>query len=283
MKRIILATMLTMSLVIVASSCKKGNGTNEELQRQNDSLMLVNAQTKAEYDEMLQLINEVQANFDQIKGAENYLIVQQNNGGDLDKSVREKIAEDMSLISKTLKENKEKINKLTAQIKSSNNQSAQLKESVERLNRMIEERGKMISDLQEELAKRDVRIAELDDAVMVLSQMTTSQSEIINQQDIDMNKVFYAFGTSKELREQNIIEARGKNLLKKDYNKDYFTKIDLRELKTIPLGAKNAKLLTSHPDGSYALEKDENNILTLVIINPEEFWSSSKYLVIQVD
>ena len=282
MKRIMLGTMLTMSLVI-ASSCQKGNTSNEELQRQNDSLMLVNAQTKAEYDEMLQLINEVQAGFDQIKSAENYLIVQQNSGGDLDKSVRDKIAEDMTLISKTLKENKEKINKLMTQIKSSNNQSAQLKESVERLNKMIEERGKMITDLQEELAKRDVRIAELDDAVMVLSQMNTSQSEIINRQDISMNKVFYAFGTSKELREQGIIEARGKNRLTGDYNKDYFTAVDLRELKTVPLGAKKAKLLTSHPDGSYTLEKDDDGILTLVINNPEEFWSTSKYLVIQVD
>ena len=98
-----------------------------------------------------------------------------------------------------------------------------------------------------------------------------------------MNKVFYAFGTSKELREQGIIEARGKNLLKGDYNKDYFTAVDLRELKTVPLGAKKAKLLTSHPDGSYTLEKDNDGILTLVINNPEEFWSTSKYLVIQVD
>lgn len=282
MKRIMSGTMLTMLLVLV-SSCQKGNMSNEELQRQNDSLMLVNAQTKAEYDEMLQLINEVQAGFDQIKGAENYLIVQKNSGGDMDKSVRDRIAEDMTLISKTLKENKEKINRLMAQIKSSNNQSAQLKESVERLNKMIEERGKMITDLQEELAKRDVRIAELDDAVTALSQMNTSQSEIINKQDISINKVFYAFGTSKELREQNIIESRGKNLLKGDYNKDYFTEVDLRELKSIPLGAKKAKLLTAHPDGSYTLQKDENGILTLVIDNPEEFWSSSRYLVIQVD
>ena len=260
-----------MSLILV-SSCQKGNTSNEELQRQNDSLMLANAQTKAEYDEMLQLINEVQAGFDQIKGAENYLIVQQNSGGDLDKSVREKIAEDMTLISKTLKENKEKINALMARIRNSENQSAQLKESVERLDKMIEERGKMITELQEELARRDVRIAELDDAVTMIS-----------KQDASINKVFYAFGTSKELREQNIIEARGKNLLKGDYNKDYFTEVDLRELKTIPLGARKAKLLTAHPDGSYTLEKDENNVLTLVINNPEDFWSTSRYLVIQVD
>ena len=34
--------------------------------------------------------------------------------------------------------------------------------------------------------------------------------------------------------------------------------------------------------GSYALEKDDKGLLTLKITNPKEFWSVSKYLVIQV-
>ena len=34
--------------------------------------------------------------------------------------------------------------------------------------------------------------------------------------------------------------------------------------------------------GSYALEKDDKGQLTLKITNPKDFWSVSKYLVIQV-
>lgn len=40
--------------------------------------------------------------------------------------------------------------------------------------------------------------------------------------------------------------------------------------------------MTTHPNGSYAFEKDDEGLLTLKITNPQEFWSVSKYLVIQV-
>ncbi|MEG1573448.1 MAG: hypothetical protein RR293_05855 [Bacteroidales bacterium] len=284
MRKIFFSSALMAGLMLISSCQKEQVATsNDELQRQNDSLMQVNAQTKAEYDEMLQLINEVQTGFDQIKSSENYLVVQQNATGEMNKSVREKIADDMTLISKTLQSNKDKINKLQSQLKKSKNKSAQMQETINKLNAMIEERAKMISELQSELAKRDVRIAELDDAVTALSQMNTVQSEVINDQDKTMNTVYYAFGTTKELKAQNIIASRGKNLLKGDFNKSYFTKTDLRNLKSIPLGVKKAKLLTTHPEGSYTMQKDENKVITLEINNPEKFWSTSKYLVIEVD
>ena len=41
-------------------------------------------------------------------------------------------------------------------------------------------------------------------------------------------------------------------------------------------------MLTTHPVGSYALEKDSKGEVVLKIMNPKEFWSVSKYLVIQV-
>lgn len=283
MRKIFFSSALMAGLMLISSCQKTQTMSSSDLQRQNDSLMQVNAQTKAEYDEMLQLMNEVQTGFDQIKSAENYLVVQQNAAGDLNKSVRDKIADDMTLISKTLQENKDKINRLQSQLKKSKNQSAQMQETINKLNAMIEERTKMISDLQSELAKRDVRIAELDDAVTALSQMNTVQSEVISDQDKTMNTVYYAFGTAKELKAQNIIASRGKDLLKGDFNKSYFTKVDMRNLKNIPLGAKKTKVLTTHPDGSYTMQKDENKVITLVINNPENFWSTSKYLVVEVD
>ena len=74
----------------------------------------------------------------------------------------------------------------------------------------------------------------------------------------------------------------GNVLLEKDANLDYFTKADKRELKTINTYAKGAKLLTSHPDGSYTLTKDENKEYVLTITNPDKFWEHSRRLVIQV-
>jgi hypothetical protein len=48
------------------------------------------------------------------------------------------------------------------------------------------------------------------------------------------------------------------------------------------LYSKRAELLTTHPAGSYELVKDAKGQLTLKITNPTEFWSVSRYLVIQV-
>ena len=93
-------------------------------------------------------------------------------------------------------------------------------------------------------------------------------------------------GTSSELKEQKIIS---KKLLQKtkvlednDFNKDYFTQIDIRTDKEIKLYSKDAKLLTAHPEGTYELVKDDKGQLILKITNPNKFWSVSRYLVIEV-
>lgn len=89
------------------------------------------------------------------------------------------------------------------------------------------------------------------------------------------------YGTKRELREQRILQ-RGDVLKSNDFNKDYFTRIDLRVTKTIRLYSKSAKLMTSHPASSYSLDKDAQGQYTLRITNPQAFWSVSKYLVITV-
>lgn len=265
-------------------SCQKQKSAEvETLQREIDSLMLVNAHTKADYEQMIVVITEVQSALAEIKSAEKILVMASNPGDDIDPNAKNQIIEDITQIANILKENRTKIDQLQKLLKDSKNESAELKQAINSLNDMIEEKGKVISELQEELAKRDIRIAELDDAITSLTQMNTVQANVILSQDSELNRVYYAFGTSKELREQKIIEKRGKNLLKGDFNHNYFTSIDLRETTSLEIGAKKADILTAHPNGSYSLDKDENGLLILNISDPKLFWSTSPYLVIQVE
>ena len=81
--------------------------------------------------------------------------------------------------------------------------------------------------------------------------------------------------TKKFLQKKKVLEND-------DFNKNYFTQIDIRKDKEIKLYSKDAKLLTSHPDGSYEFIKDKKGTLTLKILNPNSFWSISRYLVIEV-
>lgn len=60
---------------------------------------------------------------------------------------------------------------------------------------------------------------------------------------------------------------------------DAFTRIDVVRTTEILLGAKKAKLATSHPEGSYRLEGGNK----LVVLDANAFWSISKYLVVEVE
>ena len=71
-------------------------------------------------------------------------------------------------------------------------------------------------------------------------------------------------------------------VLQSNFDKDYFTKIDIRIDKEIKLYSSSAEMLTNHPASSYTLQRDAKKQYVLRINDPDAFWSTSKYLVILV-
>ena len=284
MKKVLIATTLCTAML---ASCVQNSAEYKKLQAENDSLKIENTRANAEMDEILNTLNEVEADIQSIRDAENYLNIQQQSG-DLNQSSRERIKENMQLISETLKRNKQQISELEEKLKKSGIQSEALRKTISRLSSELDQKANMIVALQEDLAKKNVKIQELDatiaslnEDVENLSTTTAAQSEKLKEQDKALHTAYYCFGTSKELKDQKILE-KGDVLKNQDFNKDYFTKIDIRVDKEIKLYSKRAELLTNHPSGSYELVKDDKGQLTLRITNPKEFWSVSRYLVIQV-
>ena len=193
----------------------------------------------------------------------------------------------MEFIQNTMKENRELINKLKQRLRESSVASEQLKRTIENLTAQLQEKGQEIEQLRKELAAKDIHIAELDetiadlnDNVSVLKEDNSMKNETINAQDKQLNTAWFVFGTKKELKEQNILKD-GK-VLQQNFNKDYFTKIDIRVDKEIKLYSRDAEMLTAHPASSYTLQRDANKQYVLRITNPEQFWSTSKYLVVLV-
>ena len=180
-----------------------------------------------------------------------------------------------------MEENKAQIAKLQAMLKSSKNNSAQLKKAVESLTQELVTKQQRIEELQAELASKNIRIQELDADKESLAAENEAKARTVAEQDKAINAAWFVFGTKSELKSQKILQS-GDVLKNADFNKDYFTQIDIRTTKEIKLYSKRAELLTTHPAGSYELVKDDKGQLTLKITNPKEFWSVSKYLVIQV-
>jgi chromosome segregation ATPase len=193
----------------------------------------------------------------------------------------------MQFIRETMQQNRELISKLRNQLRQSTVKGEQLKRTIDNLTKQLEEKDAQINQLQAELRAKNVQIGELSEQVNDLSanvshlqSETTQKSQTISAQDKQLNTAWFVYGTKSELKEQHIYE--GGKVLQANFNRDYFTKIDIRVDKEIRRYSRSAKLLTAHPESSYTLAQDANKQYILRITNPQLFWSASKYLVIMV-
>ena len=286
MKKILLWSVC----VALLSSC--GNmGKNDAMKSQNDSLSQVLAQRDAELNGIMEAFNEIQDGFRMINEAESRVDLE--TGAVEGRSNVQKIKDDIVFIMEKLDANRKRIAELEEQLKNSRYASSQLKTTIANLNKELLAKTQQIETLQAELASKNIRIAELDDAIVGLTQHVNdlvaenkAKSATVATQDKALNAAWFVFGTSSELKEQKIVSKKflqkKKVLESDDFNKEYFTQIDIRTDKQIMLYSPEAELLTSHPVGSYEFQKNEKGQLALLITNPNKFWSVSRYLVIEV-
>ena len=273
----------------VAAFCLTGcnNGKNDSAAQntaQADSLNGIIAQKDSEINDLLGTLNEIEEGFQQISEAEHRVSLAKDGEG-INK--KQKLKEDIQFIADRMKQNRELIAKLQKQLANGTLKGAQLQKTIVGLQKQLEEKDAQLQTLREELDKKDIHIAALDETVNNLNTKTNrltaesnQKTETINAQDKQIHTAWYVFGTKKELKNQHIME-NGK-VMTGNFNKSYFTKVDIREVSEIKLYSKSAKLLTTHPSSSYTLVRDANKQYTLRITNSQIFWSTSKYLVVLV-
>lgn len=264
------------SLAAMLAACNDGP-KREQLVGEIDSLRNVIVERDASLDEMIATINVVEEGFRSINEAQGRINI---NTAGLEKNT-DRLKENFAFISNTLTKNKEEIERLKKQLNQSHTNSKQLKIMLDNLQTQLIEKSREIETMHEILAQKNIHIADLDKAVAELTEKNNSSLQKIDEQDKQLNAVWYAIGTKRELKGEKIL-VDGKVLNGTETNMDYFTKVDMRELSSVPTHSKRAKLLTTHPEGSYTLVRDENKMYTLNITDPQAFWSVSRYLVIQV-
>ena len=276
--------MMACLAAFVLTGCNDGKNNAANNAAQSDSLNSIIAQKDSELNDMLGTLNEIEDGLNQINEAENRVVLTKNGEG---ATKRQKLKEDVQFIATRMKQNKELLAKLQKQLANSSIQGDQLKKTIENLQKQLVEKEKQLQALREELDSKDIHIAALDETINNLNTKTSNltkesskKTEVINAQDKQLNTAWYVFGTKKELKNQHIME-NGK-VMTGNFNKSYFTKVDIREVSEIKLYSKSAKLLTTHPSSSYTLVRDANKQYTLRITNSQIFWSTSKYLVVLV-
>ena len=270
---------------LMVASCNDGVKKAEQAAlMQRDSLEQIIAQKDNELNDMMTTLSDIEEGFREITEAQNRVTLAKEGEGT---NTSQRIKENVQFIQSVMKQNKELINKLKQQVRESTVKGDQLKKIIDNLTEQMAVKDKQLQALREELDLKDIHISELDEQVAGLNQNVTTLTEdntqkaqTISTQDKALNSAWFVFGTKKELKEQKILD-RGE-VLQSNFNKEYFTKIDIRIDKEIKLYSSSAEILTNHPTGSYTLQRDAKKQYVLRITDPQTFWSTSKYLVILV-
>lgn len=281
----VLILFVGMGLIFSCTNVKESK-EYKEMQAQRDSLLMHSSSADAEVAEMMGVISEVEANFDKIRQAEKYISTQSPKSVEMSKDTKTQVTDNFKMINEIMQKNRSQLDELNRKYKSSNSQVAALKNTIERLNKEMQESSDRLIQLQLDLAQKDEEIAKLASDVAALASESQSQSATIQSQDKTLHTAYYVFGTSKELKDQKILSGgflQSTKVMKDTFNKDYFLKIDIRDVTQIPLYMKKAKLWSTHPDGTYELVKGSDGNLTLHITDTQRFWSLTKYLIIEVN
>jgi archaellum component FlaC len=280
-------------ITFVGCNNKEHEAELEKLRQEKAQLELESASRDSAINSFMEALNEIEDNLSEVKQKQSSITVVAKGSGEIEGTTKDRINEDINFINELMEENKRKIASLQSKLKNSNFKISELEKLVAKMNETILEKDMEIGKLKEELTKLNMQITELAYNVDTLKREGAVKAKVIEQQTVKINTAYYAVGTFKELRTNNVLDKEGgflgirrNKVVKDDFNQDYFTNIDISKVKSIPVNGKDAKLITNHAPDSYTLEKDEKNkkyVKSITIKNPERFWKASKYLVVTID
>ncbi|MBO7138513.1 MAG: hypothetical protein J6V92_08625 [Bacteroidaceae bacterium] len=282
MKKILFFVACALSL----GACNLTGEQQDAVQQERDSLQRIINEKDMELDDIMGTFNEVQEGIRRINEAEGRVTIA--DGSPESASSREVIRENMEFIQQAMQQNRDMIAQLQEKLKNSSIKATKFKKTIENLQSQINAQAARIQELEANLAEKDALIEAQGDAIAGLSNDVASlteenrvKNEKVQAQDKELNTAWFVFGTKSELKEQKIL-TNGDVLKSGNFNKDYFTKIDIRYDKDLKFYSKSAQLLSTHPAGSYQLTKDKQGLYEIHITDAQKFWSVSKYLVVLV-
>ena len=281
--------VIAILFILFHTGCKEANsGTLDysestdvtELQNRIKQLELTNTLKDSVINESLLFFNEIQENLETIGIRKDEIRVISSNG-EMTNSDKQWVLEQIRQINFLREDNARKVKRLNEQLNSNNVNIEELEVMIESLLKDIQWKDEQIKLLESELNDLDVEYSKLfsayQEAEITIESLTT-----------DMNTVYYAFGTAKELRDNGVIEKRngftgiGKKIRLKDkLNDKYFSKIDVNKNKDIIIEGSGIHFVTIHPMASYKLS-EEGPRTRITITDVSEFWKVSKYLVVTV-
>ena len=226
-------------------------------------------------------LQKIKDNISEINKQE-LLIKNTKNNPDFIKSDTTDIIESIKILSKKLQENESMIMALNNAVSKEKSKNSQFASRVLALNEEIAKSNREVYFLREELNS-------LNASFETVFNKYTIQNQTINKLNEKLNEVAYVYGSKSELLKNGILSKNGgimgigkSRKLNSDLNTDYFSYVSKYDFESLQLGFKIVKIITPHPSYSYKLSTNNDVVDSLIILNQNEFWKNSKFLVLEV-
>ena len=293
MKKLFFA--LVIPVILMGAGCTQQKEEIARLKATNDSLISVSTVKDSMVADFVNAFNDIQSNLDSIKMKEKIITNTANGSSEVKARSKDQINSDINQIYKLQQDNRAMVASLRSKLKKAGIHTAELEKMIESLNQQIEEKDVQIAQLKDDLAKVNIqvtdltaKVGDLNANVENLNTVTAQKQKVIEDKTNELNTAYYVVGTTSFLKEKKIVTKEGgfiglgrKKTLAPDVDKSALTKVDITQLKAIPIMKSKVSILTSHPRNSYRLT-GKNMSDSLVITNQKDFWSLSKVLVLNV-
>lgn len=241
-------------------------------------------------DSLIMLMGDIYTGLDSINSQEQ-LLYAPGQGDNANR--RQEIKQNLSAIKARLAANREILDQLDKKLQTSNTKNEVLARTISQLKSRIDAQDKRVKELETQLADANNKIGELNQTVAQQGEQIKTETAAKEQAQTEaaeanneLNTVYYAIGTNKELKANDIISKKflgATKVLQGNFNQQYFTKGDKRNITVIPTGGKKIKVWSNNPKESYTIVKNSDGTESLQITDPAKFWSRSPYLIIQIN
>lgn len=272
------ATLITLLLLTACG----GKTDTSALEQTIDSLRQANQQQQNSLQEMTTFVTTMSDGMNAIAQQENMIF---NNGGNEGTSLdKEQLKSHLETLANTLTEQRSKIKALTDSLNARGADLSKMQGLIDNLTRQLEEKDKVIAQLRQDVEQKNFSIADLQkklNVAMAGSAQYEQRAAKAEKELATITSAYVLMGTKEALLDGGYIDKR-KHVQTETMPKGDFTKVNIYQFTELDIPTRSPKLLTDHPRKSYSIEKIDKENRKLVITNPQLFWSSSRYLIIQV-
>lgn len=237
----------------------------------------------------------IERNLSAIRQSEGYVLMNLKDESLHEGSVSEsRIQAEIQTIEALIADNRILISQLKDEIGARDSRLTEYRQSISSLQERITGYKAKTQELtaQAETLRKDLVSTQYENQLITKElahkeMVVNRQNQQLNAKDKALRTAYYAVGSFKELKEENVVRKEGGFLgiaaakaVHHDLNRDRFTKLDILEQTTIPVFSPKAEIVSAHDPSSYELVEGKNEVRWIKINDPALFWENTKYLVV---